>query len=56
MAFVNTVLAHKVEILSGLLFVSEALALIPSIKANSIFTAIYNGIKWAKEKFAPAAV
>lgn len=32
-------------ILAALLAISEALALIPGVKANSIFQAIYNGGK-----------
>jgi hypothetical protein len=39
------VLAHKVEILGLLLALSEVLALIPSVKSNSIFTLIYNLVK-----------
>lgn len=39
----------------GVLFaISEALAAIPSVKANSVFQAIAGAIKWLKEKFAPA--
>lgn len=38
----------------GFLFaLSEALAMLPFIKANSIFQAIYNGIKFVKEKLLP---
>ena len=39
------ILAHQFEILGGLLAVSEALALIPGIKANSVFQLIVNAIK-----------
>lgn len=37
-------------LLAALLAVSEALALIPSIKANSIFQAIANGLKKLAKK------
>ncbi len=36
---------NKAVILTALLAVSEVLALIPSIKANSIFEAVLNGLK-----------
>lgn len=39
------ILAHKVEILGFLLALSELLALIPSIKANSVFQLLVNLIK-----------
>ena len=39
---IATILAHKTEIFAGLFFISEAMALIPSIKANGIFQAIFN--------------
>lgn len=32
-------------ILSAVIAVSEAIALIPSVKSNSIFQLIYNGLK-----------
>lgn len=42
-------------ILFAVLFgVSEALAAIPAVKANSVFQWIVNLIKWMKEKFQPA--
>lgn len=37
--------AHKVEILSALLVVSEALALIPSVKASGVVDALIRGLK-----------
>lgn len=37
-------------IVSALLGVSELLALIPQIKANSIFQLVVNALKWLKEK------
>ena len=41
----------------GVLFaISEALSLIPAIKANGVFQAIYNGLVWLKTNiFKPAA-
>ena len=39
------VLSHKVEILAFLLALSELLALIPSVKSNSIFQLGVNLIK-----------
>ena len=33
----DLIVNHKTEILAGLFFLSEILALIPSIKANSVF-------------------
>lgn len=39
------VLAHKVEILGFLLALSEVLALIPSVKSNSVFTLVINLLK-----------
>jgi hypothetical protein len=37
---------HNLVVILGALFaVSEVLALIPSVKSNSIFQLIYNGIK-----------
>lgn len=39
------IVAHKVEILGALLAISEVLALIPSIKSNSIFTLVVNLFK-----------
>lgn len=39
------IIANKAVILAALLAVSEVLALIPGIKANSIFEAVLNGLK-----------
>jgi hypothetical protein len=41
----EVIVANKVVVLGFLLALSEVLALIPSIKANSIFQIIVNGIK-----------
>lgn len=40
-----------IGVLGGLWICSEALAQIPSIKANSVFQAIYNGLKGLNAKF-----
>lgn len=37
--------ANGATILGALFFISEALALIPSVKANSVFTFIFNLLK-----------
>ena len=42
--------SNSVVILSVLLALSEGLALIPSVKSNSIFQAIYGFLKKAVEK------
>jgi len=39
------VLANKMVIVGFLLALSEVLALIPSIKSNSIFQLVWNGLK-----------
>jgi hypothetical protein len=49
----NLVMLHLPLVLAVLLGISEALALVPQIKANSIFQAILNGLKFIKEKFLP---
>lgn len=36
----------------ALFAVSEALALIPSVKANSVFQLVYNTLKTIREKFS----
>lgn len=41
----NSILAHWPIIAAALFAVSEALALIPAIKANSVFQLIYNWLK-----------
>jgi len=45
MAVVQFVVIHKAELLGGLLALSEALAYIPQVKANSVFQLIVNGLK-----------
>lgn len=45
MALVQFVVVHKAELLGGLLALSEALAYIPQVKANSVFQLIVNGLK-----------
>jgi hypothetical protein len=44
------IIAHKVEILALLLSLSEVLALIPSLKSNSIFQLIVGFVKKASGK------
>lgn len=39
------IVEHQSVILFALLSFSELLALIPSVKANSIFQLVYNGLK-----------
>lgn len=46
LVFIQT---HALEIVSFLLVLSEALAYIPGVKANSIFQAIVNGLKKVKD-------
>lgn len=36
---------HYKEVVTGLFLLSEALALIPSVKSNSIFQLIFNQLK-----------
>ena len=49
----EVILANKEIILVFLLALSEVLALIPSIKANSVFQLAVGGLKKLKEVFAP---
>lgn len=44
MAMIQWVLVHKAELLGGLLALSEALAYIPQVKANSVFQLVVNGL------------
>ena len=44
------VIDNQVAIIAALLAVSELLAFVPSIKANSLFQAIFNGIKALAKK------
>lgn len=50
---IQWIVENGVVVLGVLFAISEALAAIPAVKANSVFQAIAGGIKWAKEKFAP---
>lgn len=43
---IDWLMANKVVLVTLLLAISEVLALIPQLKANSIAQAIFNGIKW----------
>jgi hypothetical protein len=47
MEFLNE---NKVVLLAFLFSLSEVLALIPSIKSNSVFQLVYNGMKKLKPK------
>lgn len=39
----------------GMLFaLSEAIGMIPSVKASGVFQAVVNGLKFVKEKLLPA--
>lgn len=44
---------NKVPVLAGLFFLSEILALVPSIKANSVFQMIFGLISKAKDAVSP---
>ena len=44
-SLLDTIIANKAVLLAALLAVSEVLALIPGIKANSIFQLVLNGLK-----------
>lgn len=41
----EVILANKFVIIGFLFALSEVLALVPSIKANSVFTLVYNALK-----------
>lgn len=41
-------------IVTALFLLSESLSLIPSIKANGVFQAIFNGLSALKSKLKPA--
>lgn len=46
--------AEMIAAIFGVLFaISELLSLIPAIKANGVFQAIYSGLKWIGGKFLP---
>lgn len=45
MGLINWILANKAVLLGALFALSEALAFIPGIKANSVFQAIFNFLK-----------
>lgn len=44
-SMLDTIIANKAVLLAALLALSEVLALIPGIKANSIFQLVINGLK-----------
>ena len=47
---VQFIIENKAILFGALFAVSEALALVPSIKANSVFQAFFNGLQLVKEK------
>jgi hypothetical protein len=51
---VAVIQANLPIVLAVLLGISEALSVIPQVKANGIFQAIANALKVLKEKLAPA--
>lgn len=53
-AIIDLIVGNQVAIIMILFLLSEALSFIPQIKANGLFQAVFNGIKWLKEKFVPA--
>lgn len=50
MEVINFIVIHKVELLALGLAVSEALSLIPSVKANGIFQFVWGLLKRAKQE------
>ena len=50
---INWVMANKAVVFAALFFLSEALALIPSIKANSVFQLVFGFLQ--KEQQTPPA-
>lgn len=54
MAIWNWVLLDGSMYVIVLLGMSEALSMIPVIKANSVFQFIWNGLKWIKDKMPGA--
>ena len=55
MGIIQWLLDHKVEVLLALLALSEVLALVPAIKANSVFQLVWGWLKGIKEKLLPPA-
>lgn len=45
----SVIVENKEVILVALLAVSEVLALVPSVKANSVFQLVWSGLKKVKE-------
>jgi hypothetical protein len=54
-AFIAWVSANYPVIITVLFGLSETLALIPSVKSNSVFQLVVNVIKTLKEKLVPTA-
>jgi hypothetical protein len=53
-AVIDFIINNRVVLITALFLLSEILALIPSVKQNSIFELVVSAIKWLKEKFVPA--
>jgi len=51
----QVIIENKEVILVALLALSEVLALIPSVKANSVFQLVWNGLKKVKEVLSKKA-
>ncbi len=49
----EVIIQNKEAILVLLLALSEVLALVPSVKSNSVFQLVWNGLKKLKEVLAP---
>lgn len=50
------IIANKAVIVSALLAISELLALVPSVKSNSIFQLVVAGLKKVKDVLATAFI
>lgn len=51
----QTIVSHKVELITALFLLSEMLALLPGVAANSVFQLIAGLIKKAKDAMAAPA-
>lgn len=52
----EVIIANKVVIISALLAISELLALVPSVKSNSIFQLVVGALKKVKDVIAAAFI
>lgn len=50
----DAIVQHATLALAVLFGISESLALIPAVNANSVFQAIFNGLKFVKDKVLPS--